>query len=124
MDGSLRGYWRSDARFVRRVWLQCSRRNFRRSDFLRSGLVWLFSKSFQSYAGGHARWRTNRHGPVPMALVTGICGAAVVRLEISELHCLADGDRLAAAHHLVVSQADRRRTAILRSDPGRALDNV
>src|ERR1700693_869608 len=121
----MRRYRRPNAGFVRRVCLQRGRRNFRCPDFLRARLVRLSSESLQPHSGWNAGWWTDRDCPLPMALATGICSAALVWVEISaELHRLADGDRIFAANHLIVSQTNRGRTPLLRSYNRSTVDDV
>src|SRR2546423_2436268 len=115
LDGSVRRNRWTDAWLNRRVGVQRHRRAVRHSDFFCARLVWLFSESVQSHSGRHVgRW-ANRDCPFALALAAGIRGAALVRLEISELYRLADGHRIFPACRFTVSQTDLRRPPLLRS---------
>src|SRR4051794_18173978 len=59
-----------------------------------------------------------------MVVVARVCRPDLVRLEIPELHRLADRSGIAAASHIAVPKTDGRRTAILRGNPATAVDDV
>src|SRR6202011_1935342 len=104
--------WRTDSGFVRRVCLQHDRRSLQCPDFLRACLVRLFSESLQPHSGRNAgRW-ANRDRALAMALAAGICGTALVRLEISELHRVVTGNCLLTTNYFAVSKTHRDRTAV------------
>src|SRR5207253_1884921 len=113
LDGGLRWHWWTDARLNRRARVQFHWRIFRHSDFLRARLVRLFFESIQPDASWHARWRPHRHRIIALVVDTRLCAPALVRMEVSELHCLVDGDRVAAADLFPLPQTHRRRTTLL-----------
>src|SRR5205823_13722430 len=106
LDRSMRRNRRTNGRIVRRAGLQCIRRDLRRAPFYRTRLVRLFSELIQSDAGRNARRRTHRDRPVALALVARFRLASLVRMEVSELRCLAHRASVAAAHLFAFPETD------------------
>src|SRR6266496_1180306 len=124
MDGGMCGYRRPDAGHAWRVAVQFARRSLPRATFYRARLVWLFPEPLQSDAGRDARWRADRDCIVALALAAGIRVATLVRVEVSELYCLADRASVAAPDLFVVPQTNRRSATLFRSHAIAALDDV